>query len=303
MSAPGEVALTMSPRRYARTGSTLLLAGLFALAPAASAMADEPDPGILGLLAPAPEPTPEETPVEPEPAPVVPEPGTGEPVLAGGDEGHAVKVLQVRLQRAGVRDDTPVTGVFGKETTASVKAFQKKMHFAKTGVLDQGTLDALEAATGKVDKADVAAGLNRPYGKRLPASCLHEHVICVDKTLRNVRWVVDGKVKFKLDARFGSDELPTREGIFAITRKSRDHISSLYHTSMPFALFFDRGQAVHYSPDFASRGYYGASHGCVNTRNYKAMHKLFNKAQAGDRVVVYRSRPALDEAKKDAKKS
>jgi peptidoglycan hydrolase-like protein with peptidoglycan-binding domain len=298
----------MSPRRYARTGSTLLLAGLFAFAPAATALADQPDPGILGLLAPAPaDPAGDETPVEPAapaepaPAPVVPKPGTGKPVLAVGDEGHAVKVLQVRLERAGVRDDTPVTGVFGKETTASVKAFQKKMHFAKTGVLDRGTLDALEQATGTVDKADIAAGLNRPYGKRLPASCLHEHVICVDKTLRNVRWVVDGTVRFKLDARFGSDELPTREGIYAITRKSRDHISSLYHTSMPFALFFDRGQAVHYSSDFAARGYNGASHGCVNVRDYKGMQRLFNKAQTGDRVVVYRSRPPL-EAKKDAKK-
>ena len=36
---------------------------------------------------------------------------------------------------------------------------------------------------------------------------------------------------------------------------------------MPYAMFFSGGQAVHYSPDFAARGYNGASHGCVNVRN------------------------------------
>ena len=70
---------------------------------------------------------------------------------------------------------------------------------------------------------------------------------------------------------------------------------------MPFALFFDRGQAVHYSPDFASRGYSGASHGCVNTRDYAAMKTLYGRAQLGDRVVVYRSQPP--QKQKAAKKT
>jgi lipoprotein-anchoring transpeptidase ErfK/SrfK len=61
---------------------------------------------------------------------------------------------------------------------------------------------------------------------------------------------------------------------------------------MPFALFFDRGQAVHYSSDFAARGYAGASHGCVNIRDRKHMEWLFDHAQVGDRVMVYRSRVA-----------
>lgn len=301
----------MSPRRFARTGSTLFLAGLFALAPTVPAVADEPDPSPLGgLLNPAPQPDPTEpepTPAEPEPIPpaeIEPEiePGSGVPVLKVGDEGHRVKVLQVRLQRAGVRDDTPVTGKYGKETVTSVKAFQKKLGFVRSGAVDRATLDALAERTGTVDRKDIAAGVNRPYGKRLPASCLRGHVICVDKKLRTVRWVVDGEVRIKLAARFGSDEFPTREGIFEVTRRSRDHVSSIYHTSMPFALFFDRGQAVHYSPDFASRGYYGSSHGCVNTRDYATMRKLFNKAELGDRVVVYRSRPPLEEKKAGAEK-
>jgi hypothetical protein len=223
--------------------------------------------------------------------PAYAKPGRGVPVLAVNDRGRAVRVLQVRLQRVGVRD-IRTTGLYGQETVAQVKEFQRLVGFARTGSVDQATLDALESRTGEVDRLDLAAGADQPYGRRLPSSCEHGRVICIDKRARAVRWVIDGVVKLKLDARFGADETPTRDGTFAVTRKSRDHISTLYDTSMPFAMFFDRGQAVHYSPDFAARGYSGASHGCVNIRDYKNMQWLFDHAQVGDRVVVYRSKSA-----------
>ena len=91
----------------------------------------------------------------------------------------------------------------------------------------------------------------------------------------------------RYDVRFGSDELPTREGAFSVFRKSRDHVSRLYDTSMPFAMFFSGGQAVHYSPDFAATGYDGASHGCVNVRDYDGIRWLFDQVQLGDKVIVY----------------
>nr|MBA3783696.1 L,D-transpeptidase [Nocardioides sp.] len=56
-----------------------------------------------------------------------------------------------------------------------------------------------------------------------------------------------------------------------------------------FAMFFSGGQAVHYSPDFAAHGYAGASHGCVNVRDYDGVARLFGQVQIGDRVIVYRS--------------
>jgi lipoprotein-anchoring transpeptidase ErfK/SrfK len=100
---------------------------------------------------------------------------------------------------------------------------------------------------------------------------------------------VDGVVLKTMEVRFGSDELPTREGSFAVFRKSRDHVSSLYHTPMPFAMFFSGGQAVHYSPDFAANGYDGASHGCVNVRDRAGIEWLFDRVRLGDKVIVYRS--------------
>jgi len=58
---------------------------------------------------------------------------------------------------------------------------------------------------------------------------------------------------------------------------------------MPYAMFFSGGQAVHYSSDFAARGYNGASHGCVNVRDLGKIKVLFSEIKVGDKVIVYRS--------------
>ncbi|HKN45965.1 MAG TPA: L,D-transpeptidase [Propionibacteriaceae bacterium] len=57
---------------------------------------------------------------------------------------------------------------------------------------------------------------------------------------------------------------------------------------MPYAMFFSGGQAVHYSADFAARGYRGASYGCVNVRDRSGIQSLYEQAQIGDKVIVYR---------------
>ena len=99
--------------------------------------------------------------------------------------------------------------------------------------------------------------------------------------------MVDGEVRLTVDMRFGAAATPTREGVFEVYMKSRDHVSWLYDTSMPFAMFFSGGQAVHYSSDFAATGYNGASHGCVNVRDYDGVASLFDQVAVGDKVVVY----------------
>jgi len=58
---------------------------------------------------------------------------------------------------------------------------------------------------------------------------------------------------------------------------------------MPFSMFFSGRQAVHYSSDFAARGYNGASHGCVNVRDLGKIKVLFSEIKVGDKVIVYRS--------------
>ena len=112
--------------------------------------------------------------------------------------------------------------------------------------------------------------------------------LCISKSTNSLVWVIDGKPQMRMDVRFGSQELPTREGAFSVGWKSRNHVSTIYHTKMPYAMFFSGGQAVHYSPDFAARGYNGASHGCVNVRNLGGIQTLFSNVRVGDKVIVYR---------------
>ena len=210
----------------------------------------------------------------------------GRTLLKTGDQGLRVRRLQARLAQvkwyAG-----EVTGVFDAKTVEGVTGFQTKRKIPVTGEVDRRTLDRLAEMTRKPTKAELFNIVAQ--GPALDARCLTGRALCVDKTSRSLRWVIDGIVKTRYDVRFGSDELPTREGSFAIFKKSRDHVSSLYNTSMPFAMFFSGGQAVHYSPDFAATGYNGASHGCVNVRDYNGIRWLFDQVQLGDKVIVYRS--------------
>jgi hypothetical protein len=180
-----------------------------------------------------------------------------------------------------------VTGRYAGSTVEAVSGFQERRRIPATGFVDRRTLTRLKDMTRKPTKAELFNIV--PEGPALDPRCVTGRAMCVDKTSRSLRWVVDGVVLKTVEVRFGSDELPTREGAFAVFRKSRDHVSSLYDTPMPFAMFFSGGQAVHYSPDFAANGYNGASHGCVNIRDRPAVEWLFDHVRLGDTVIVYRS--------------
>jgi peptidoglycan hydrolase-like protein with peptidoglycan-binding domain len=208
----------------------------------------------------------------------------GPALFAAGDRGSEVRDLQARLVSiAWLFGD--VTGTYDAETVAAVKGFQAKRQIPVTGEVDQRTLDRLHAMTAQPTYEQMQN--IEPKLGALDPRCRTGRALCVDKSTNSLRWVVDGDVQATYDVRFGSDELPTREGAFTVFNKSRDHVSSLYDTSMPFAMFFSGGQAVHYSPDFAANGYSGASHGCVNVRDYAGIAALFDQVQIGDKVIVY----------------
>ena len=212
----------------------------------------------------------------------------GPAILAAGASGDTVRDLQARLVSIQWLFGD-VSGSYDATTTEAVRGFQAKRAIPVTGEVDQRTLDRLHAMTSTPTR-EAMFNLATPGGNQpgtLDARCQTGRALCVDKTSQTLRWVVDGKVLRTVDVRFGSELLPTREGVFSVYRKSRDHVSSLYDTSMPFAMFFSGGQAVHYSPDFAAHGYSGSSHGCVNVRDYGAVAWLFDQVQVGDDVVVY----------------
>lgn len=129
----------------------------------------------------------------------------------------------------------------------------------------------------------------RPAGPRwdVDERCMTGRVICISKTTRTLTWVVDGKAQYQFAVRFGSEAEPTREGTFALYRKKIDVVSNIYHTPMPYSMFFSGGQAVHYSSNFAQLGYNGASHGCVNVRDRAGLVRLYGESRIGDKVVVH----------------
>lgn len=238
----------------------------------------KPAPAPTAQASPAPRPAPE---TRPQP---LPKPTPPRVLLRPGDKGAAVRELQARLKQiAWFFGD--VTGVYGDITTDAVRGFQAKREIPVTGKVDVRTMARLRGMTAEPTRQELFNLGNVPGA--LDARCRVGRVLCVDKTSQTLRWVIDGKVQTTVDVRFGSSFTPTREGAFSVNFKSRDHVSSLYDTPMPFAMFFSGGQAVHYSPDFAATGYAGASHGCVNVRDYDTVAWLFDQVAVGDKVIVY----------------
>ncbi len=199
-----------------------------------------------------------------------------------------MRELQARLRQiAWLSGD--VTDHYGPTTTAAIKGFQAKREIAVTGYVDQRTLRRLHAMTREPTTDELANKLpgSTTTTAALDARCRTGRALCIDKSSRTIRWVVDGSVRRTMAVRFGASYTPTREGLFHVGWKSRDHVSSLYDTPMPFAMFFSGGQAVHYSADFAATGYNGASHGCVNVRDRAGIEWLFDQVSVGDKVVIY----------------
>lgn len=214
-------------------------------------------------------------------------------VLRPGDTGPKVRSLQARLRQiAWFQGD--VDDRYGSTTTTAVHGFQAKRGLATTGTVDEQTWDKLVSMTHAPTGDELANVVPKPAQPKpetiawdLDERCMTGRVMCVSKTTKMLTWVVDGVPQYGFDVRFGSDELPTREGVFPVYHKQVDVISNLYHTPMPYSMFFSGGQAVHYSSNFARLGYAGASHGCINVRDKPLLIQLYNEVRIGDKVVVH----------------
>ncbi|MCY0926009.1 L,D-transpeptidase family protein [Streptomyces sp. H27-H1] len=215
----------------------------------------------------------------PSPSPTVKQ------VMANGDDSELVRELQARLRQLKLMSVAP-TGFYGSKTTAAVRSFQTKNGLSATGGVDEATWKRIQNLTKRPTADELRPPtVNEPDAP--DARCMTGRVMCISKESRTLAWMIDGKVVSTLDVRFGSENTPTREGEFKVDRKERTWTSTLYHTPMPYSMFFSRGQAVHFSADFAARGYAGASHGCVNVRDKAKLATLFDAVRVGDKVVVY----------------
>lgn len=206
-------------------------------------------------------------------------------LMSVGDRSKQVRELQARLRQIGHFDRSP-TGYYGTATVASVKSFQGKRGLSRTGRTDTVTWQRLLGMTRKPTAQELDPPTGRPAAEP-DARCMTGRVLCISKNSRTLSWMIDGRVVSSMDVRFGSQYTPTREGSFSVYWKSRHHVSTIYDSPMPYAMFFSGGQAVHYSSDFAARGYSGASHGCVNVRDEGKIASLFAQVRNGDKVVIY----------------
>ncbi|MER5740835.1 L,D-transpeptidase family protein [Streptomyces sp. NPDC002262] len=221
--------------------------------------------------------TPDGKPSSPAPA--------AKALMKDGDENEQVRELQARLRQLDHFDRAP-TGFYGSITAKAVSAFQKKRGLPATGSVDGTTWQRLLGTTKKPTADELKPSTTNELDTP-DARCMKGRVLCISKESRTLAWMIDGRVVSSMDVRFGSENTPTREGTFAVGWKARDWTSTIYHTPMPYAMFFSGGQAVHYSADFAARGYNGASHGCVNVRDRAKISALFDQVKVGDKVVVH----------------
>lgn len=200
------------------------------------------------------------------------------------DRGTSVRTLHQRLAWLGYRISArdQVLSRVGTSTKRAVKAAQNKFFLAETGRVDAATWGRVKTAAGTVGV--------------LPRQCRSEaKVLCIDKTAKVIRYVRNGKVDRTVDVRFGVPGLDTPTGTFRVYFRWRDATSGINgpdqpRAPMPYALFFNGDIAVHYSPGFASSGYYpgGGSHGCVNVGSLADAQYLFYQIPVGALVHVYR---------------
>ncbi|MFE6663210.1 L,D-transpeptidase family protein [Streptomyces sp. NPDC057697] len=274
----------------AAAGCKAQVTGSAPAAPSAPPRATATDDGKSAARPPSPSPA-RSTPAAAASSPRATASPTPEPdpqsttLMASGSESGQVRELQARLRQIGHFDRSP-TGYYGSVTVAAVQSFQGKRGLSRTGRTDTLTWRKLLGMTHE----PTAAELNPPTTRQVAdpdKRCMTGRVLCISKNSRTLSWMIDGRVVSSMDVRFGSQYTPTREGTFSVYWKSRHHVSTIYHTAMPYAMFFSGGQAVHYSADFAARGYDGASHGCVNVRDEGKIASLFAQVKNGDKVVVY----------------
>lgn len=122
-----------------------------------------------------------------------------------------------------------------------------------------------------------------PTGYVAPrAECPPEAKACVDLT-NNMTWLqVNGAVVFgPVQHIAGRPDYRTEPGMHKVFWKNIDHVSSIFGTPMPYAVFFT-ASGIAFHEGLLSQ----PSHGCVHLTHEVAL-AYWNNLQSGDRVFVF----------------
>lgn len=284
------------------------------IAPATTPPAETPEPAPSSATpepTPTPTPTPTATP-SPTKAKATPKPTTAKPKasstpkptetakqtqppapvdagacagqsLALNAKGECVTKLQQLL--AGTKHFTgSANGTFGQSTANAVLNYQRSRGITDNAIVGPETWGAL--TSGKP-----------ALGTGAPASCKASGVVlCASKAHHTLTLMRDGKAVKTINVRFGGmtrDDngklriFPTVNGRYSVYAKDAKAFSDRWEASMPYSIKFNPNMYVHYSGDFAKRGYAGSSHGCINVGNLNDAKWFFDNTPVGAKVVVY----------------
>ncbi len=182
------------------------------------------------------------------------------PVLAQGDTGRFVRLLEERLAR--LRYHLPgVDGRFGPATGDAVMAFTKVQGMSRRSTVDAAVWRALTSPRRPAVRA------------RTPGFHIE-----VDQARQILVTVRDGAVEAILHVSTGAGGA-TRDGWFQVYRKLAGYSPGrLYYPS-----YFDGLRAIHGWPEVPP---YPASHGCVRVPTWAATW-IFRLAPLGTRILVH----------------
>ena len=197
--------------------------------------------------------------------------------------------LQHRLKQAGLYQGA-LDGVFNDATRQAIAAWRTRIGLPASEVMDERTWTPLIRRTRLPRYADLfSAPPSSSMTQQLDPRCTTGRVVCISRQQKKMSFVDNGRIRFTREARFAMPGWESDEGEFRIWYMNHETVSKIFgeRTPMPYALFYDRNVAVHYSQDFADKGYGGGSHGCSQLRDYQVAKWLYEQVKVGDRVIVY----------------
>ncbi|AWZ07140.1 MULTISPECIES: L,D-transpeptidase family protein [unclassified Streptomyces] len=178
----------------------------------------------------------------------------------------------------------PADGVQDAADCEAVRGFQRANGIRPAdGYAGLVTYRTMVAVAARTDPNAAGACPVRPH-----------RVTCVDME-RQLLWVQrDERIVFPpVPVRTGRDDEETRPGWHEVYWRSKDHKSTLYDDApMPYAQFFDEGQALHGRPGDLYA--HGGSAGCVNLSVPDA-ERLWNLLTEGDAVYVWGTKPGTED--------
>ncbi|HMN75106.1 MAG TPA: L,D-transpeptidase family protein [Burkholderiaceae bacterium] len=211
------------------------------------------------------------------------------PWFTGPEQRAYMMELQHRLGQIGVYKGE-LGGELDAPTRQAIGAYRARLGLPASDVMDERTWSNLLRASRNPRYAELFdAPPASTLTQDLDARCATGRVVCISKQQRLMSYVVDGKVQFTREARFARPGWDSPVGEFRVWYMNRDTVSTIFgeRTPMPYAIFYSGNVAIHFSQDFADKGYASGSHGCSQLKDYQAAKWLYEHIRVGDRIVVY----------------